>query len=475
MAQAKKITSDNPQVVLIGRVNVGKSTLYNKLAEKYEAMVSDIAGTTRDIKHTAIFWQGCSFDLYDTGGLIGHHLSKKYKTKKSADIDEKIIAKAVNAVRQADLILYLVNAQDGILKEDKEIAQWLKTLRQAQGKRKKILLVANKADGVKLRQASAEFFQLGFGEPIPTSAASGAGGGDLLDKIINQLNLKPIAEEKPRSSPVIKVSIIGRPNVGKSSMLNMLLGEDRVIVSEKPHTTREPIDTLISYKNQDLILIDTAGIRRKAKISFKSLEKQGVNLSLKTIERSDVVLLIVDPLQRVGQQDLKLAQLITNARTSVIIVSNKVDLLEDTDLDLQKLPAALQHTFNVIDWAPIILTSALTGKNTHKIFDLIISVYKNYSRIVLQPDLDVVRKKLVSKQTPPRKKPLGRKGTRSYKVKSPPRLVNLKQVSTQPPHFEIVYRGVGILPTNYLKYFERGLRQAFDFAGTPIIINQNKV
>lgn len=469
MALATKITSDNPQVVLIGRVNVGKSTLYNKLAEKYEAMVSDIAGTTRDIKHTAIFWQGCSFDLFDTGGLIGHHLSKKYKPKKSEDINEKIIAKAFKAVKQANLILFLVNTQDGMLKEDKEIAQWLKK------EKLPVLLIANKSDGVKLRQASAEFFQLGFGEPIPTSAVSGSGAGDLLDKIIIQLNLKPVTEEKSRSSPAIKVSIIGRPNVGKSSMLNMLLGEDRVIVSEKPHTTREPIDTLISYKNQDLILIDTAGIRRKAKISFKSLEKQGVALSLKTLERSDVVLLIIDPFQRVGQQDLKLAQLITNARSSVIIVCNKVDLLEDTDLDLQKLPAALQHTFNVIDWAPIILTSALTGKNTHKIFDLIISVYNNYSRNVLQPDLDEVRIKLVSKQTPPRKKPLGRKGTRSYKVKSPPKIVNLKQISTQPPHFEIVHRGVGILPANYLKYFEKGLRQSFNFTGTPIVINQNKI
>jgi len=470
MRNIKKIKSNLPIVVLLGRTNVGKSTLFNKLAEHYEAIVSDIAGTTRDIKSSIISWQGASFELFDTGGLSTKHLAAK-KNKNQDDIEIKIIDKALVAIKEAALVLFVVDSRDGLLKEDKDIALWLKK------KKLKVLLVANKADGRKLQQATAVFFKLGLGEPSAVSATTGSGSGDLLDKVIKELKIKPqeVKSEILNLKSEIRVSIIGRPNVGKSSLVNNILGEERVIVSNTPHTTREPIDTTFDYKGQAITIVDTAGIRRKAKISFKSLEKKGVNLSFKSLDRSDLALLVVDPSQTIGQQDMKLAQLARNSRAGIILVMNKVDLLEAERQDLSDLPLGLQKTFNAIKWAPIILISALTGKNVHKLFDLIVEVEKNHSRVILQPDLDKIRKKLVAKKTPPKKKTLGHPGTRAYKVKPAPKIVNLKQTSTSPPHFELLYRGTGILPLAYLQYFEKGLRQEFDFTGTPIIIHQTKI
>jgi GTPase len=482
MRNIKKIKSNLPRVVLLGRTNVGKSTLFNKLAEHYEAMVSDIAGTTRDIKSSIINWQGASFELFDTGGLSAQHLNhKKTKTRenKKIEIELKIIDKALDAIKDAVLILFIVDSRDGLLKEDKDIALWLKK------KKLKVMLVANKADGKKLQQATADFFKLGLGEPQPVSATTGSGSGDLLDKVIENLKIDKSSTihlvPSPKTLKPIRVSIIGRPNVGKSSLVNNILGEERVIVSSTPHTTREPIDATFDYKGKEITIVDTAGIRRKAKISFKSLEKKGVNLSFKSLNKSEVALLVVDPSQTIGQQDMKLAQLARSCRVGIILVMNKVDLFETSlrgsafSQRQSAIAPAIQKTFNTIKWAPIILISALTGKNVHKLFDLIIQVQQNHSRIILQPELDKLRKKLVAKKSPPKKKTLGHPGTRMYKVKPAPKIVNLKQTSTSPPHFELLYRGIGILPLAYLQYFEKGLRTEFEFTGTPIIIHQTKI
>lgn len=474
MKSEQTTKSKLPRVALVGRTNVGKSTLFNKLAERYEALVSDIAGTTRDIKRTIITWQEQQFELYDTGGLTTEHLERsKKKASEFSEHDElieyKIIDKALSAVKEADLILFVVDARDGLLAEDKEIALWLKK------KNLPILLVSNKADGQYLRQSADEFYQLGFDDPIKVSAVSGAGSGDLLDAVVNTVNTIEHTDPATDELPPIRVSIIGRPNVGKSSLLNALIGEERVIVSSTPHTTREPIDTTIIHDNREITLVDTAGIRRKSKISLKSLEKEGVKLSLKSIERSDICLLVIDPSSDVGQQDLKLAELAVRARVGVIIISNKLDLMQQTDYDLRDLPLAIETTFNSINWAPIIPLSALTKKNVHRVFDMIKSVYENRSQIINQVELDELRKRLVAKQAPPRKKALGRKGTRAYKPTPAPRIITLKQLSTAPPHFELLYRGKGIITSQYLKYIEKGIRQQYDFTGSPIIINQRRL
>lgn len=462
-----------PRIALIGRTNVGKSTLFNKLSERYDAMVSDIAGTTRDIKKAVITWQEKQFELYDTGGLTTEHLERNKKSKNPEEHDEKIeykiIDKALYAVKDADLILFLVDVRDGVLSEDKEIASWIKKQNIP------TILVANKADGIKLRQSADEFFALGLGEPVKVSAASGSGSGDLLDNIVDTLHIQENENQSLKTDNPIYVSIIGRPNVGKSSLLNALTGEERVIVSSTPHTTREPIDTTIEYNNQLITLVDTAGIRRKSRIALKSLEKEGVKLSLKTLERSDVCLLVIDPSQDIGQQDLKLAQLAVQARVGVIIISNKLDLMQQTDYDLRELPLAIEKTFNTINWAPIIPLSALTKKNVHKVFDSIQEVYQNRARITNQVELDKLRKILVAKQAPPRKKALGRKGTRAYKPTPAPKIITLKQLSASPPHFEVLYKGKGIIPSQYLNYLEKGLRQQYNFSGSPIIIHQRKL
>lgn len=478
MNKLKTIEPNIPKVVLLGRTNVGKSTLFNKISEKYKALVSSEPGTTRDINMSIVNWQGVEFELIDTGGLTSIHLQgyKKQDTRNKQDeLDSKIVKKAIAAVKRADLIVWLVDAKHGLLKEDKDIATWLKK------RNYHVILAANKADNNKLRQSISEFYKLGFGEPVAISASSGSGVGDLLDKIIS--HIRPISHIKQQptstfispnllSSTSINVAIIGRPNVGKSSLLNKLLGEERVIVSDQPHTTREPIDTEVHYNNHNITLIDTAGIRKKSKIKLKSVEKKGVALSLKAMARADVVLLMFDLAGDLGQQDLKLAQEILKARVGIIIVANKLDILDKDILResaLSQRQSALEDAvlknFNFIKWAPVVLISALTGKNVNKIYDLVLEVQNNRSKIVDDEELADLISKLSAKQPPPKKR----------NALTRPKVLGLKQISSAPPHFEVIYKGKGILPLTYLKYIEKGLREKFEFSGTPIIIHQRKI
>lgn len=474
MKHVKTIDRKLPRVVLIGRANVGKSTLFNKLTEKYEAMVSDIAGTTRDIKRSSVAWQDLQFELVDTGGLNGKHLKKFTIANNSVsspkfnidddfetEIDVEIIRKSLEIVLQADLLLFVTDVRDGLMPEDKEIADWLKKQNLP------VILVSNKADGATLRQQSAEFFQLGMDDPLSVSAASGSGTGDLLDKIVSILKYTghPAQDAKEQGHP-FSISFIGRPNVGKSSLVNTILGYDRVIVSDTPHTTREPIDTAIEYHNTPITLIDTAGIRRKAHIPLKSLEKSGVTLSLKSMQRSDVIFLVVDGSLPIGKQDLKLAHEALNARIGIVVVINKIDLLDNLkNADHIQVKRAVQKTFNFIKWAPVVLLSAKTGKHVSKILDHALAVYENYNRMIPADELDSFKMRIVQRKGPPKKRT----------AKSRPKIHQLVQISTSPPHFEVTYSGTGMLPLVYLKYFEKELRAAYNFEGTPIIIHQRKI
>ncbi|HDQ22798.1 MAG TPA: ribosome biogenesis GTPase Der [Candidatus Uhrbacteria bacterium] len=451
-----------PQVIILGRANVGKSTLFNRLIEKPKALTSKIAGTTRDAIIGKVYWQGINFELIDTGGIETIIPSKKIKKLSPAlniEYSLDIIKQTQSALKKADLILFLVDIQAGLMPQDRELAK------AAQKLNKEIVFAANKADSLKLRQKSAEFFKLGLGEPIPVSALNGSGTGDLLDEIVK--NLKKIKKVRPAEKVEIKnpvkIAIIGKPNVGKSSLLNSILGEERVIVSPIPHTTREAIDTFLEYKNQNLILIDTAGVRKQAKIE-PGLEKISVKKGLANAKNADICFLVIDISEPISVQDNKLSKILIDAQTSIIIVANKWDKIEEktekTPADFKKY---IYRHFSYLTWAPIIFVSALTGKNTHKILDLALQINKNRQAEISSSALNKFLKQAIKKQ-----KPLRAKGIKH------PYISELKQVRTNPPHFQIKIGKTDTLSPTYLKYLENALRQKFNLVGTPIKISLKK-
>lgn len=323
-----------PKVIIIGRANVGKSTLFNRLIEKPKALTSKKAGTTRDINIGQVYWQGINFELIDTGGIETIIASKKLQ-KLSPDLNKDFALDIINQtqtiLKQADLILFVVDIKTGLLPQDKELCKNLKKLN------KEIILLANKTDSQKQQEKAAEFFTLGLGEPIFVSALNGSGTGDLLDVVVSKL--KKIKKSKKAAKieiePGIKIAIIGKPNVGKSSLLNSIFGQERVIVSPKPFTTREAIDIQIIYKDQPFTLIDTAGIRKQAKINLE-LEKISVKKSLENVQKSDICLLVLDISQPISVQDNKLSKLLLEANISIIIVANKWDKIKDKETNTQK-------------------------------------------------------------------------------------------------------------------------------------------
>lgn len=319
------VKNNLPLVVIFGRTNVGKSTLFNCLIEKKQALVSKIEGTTRDSNIGQIEWRGVKFELVDTGGIIDlkHLENKKIKAQ---DIEAKVQQQARDYLKRADLILFLVDTKIGLMPQDKQMALFLKkAIRQ-----NKILLLANKADSPKLRSSIAEFNKLNLNEPIPISAANGSGTGDMLDIVVDKIKRKSKnqIDNQPDELKIdnsIKVCILGKPNVGKSSLLNSILGYNRVIVSETPHTTREPQNTNIIYKDNKVTLIDTAGISKKG-TKTKGLEKYGIGKSLSALKKSAIALLVIDISQTITHQDQKLIEEIIERRASFIIIANKWDL-----------------------------------------------------------------------------------------------------------------------------------------------------
>ncbi len=447
-----------PKVIIIGRANVGKSTLFNRLIEKPKALTSKKAGTTRDINIGQVYWQGINLELIDTGGIETIIASKKLQ-KLSPDLNKDFALDIINQtqtiLKQADLILFVVDIKTGLLPQDKELCKNLKKLN------KEIILVANKTDSRKQQEKAAEFFTLGLGEPIFVSALNGSGTGDLLDVVVSKL--KKIKKSKKAAKieiePGIKIAIIGKPNVGKSSLLNSIFGQERVIVSPKPFTTREAIDIQIIYKDQPFTLIDTAGIRKQAKINLE-LEKISVKKSLENVQKSDICLLVLDISQPISVQDNKLSKLLLEANISIIIVANKWDKIKDKETNTQKkFEQYIYKNFPYLTWAPIIFTSALTNKNTKKILDLAIQIYQNRQIQISENALNKFLKKAIKKH-----RPQSAKGTK------PPYLQNLKQVKTDPPRFELRIGKNDSLNQAYLKYLANSLREKFQLTGTPIQI-----
>lgn len=456
-----------PTVILFGRTNVGKSTLFNCLTEKKKALVSSVAGTTRDSKHDIISWRRKKFELIDTGGIIDPRLLINKKTTDNS-IDVEVQKKAVQILKKADLILFLVDARVGLLPQDRQMVLFLKKINT---KKTPLLLIANKADSPKIRTDIAEFNKLGLNEPLAISATSGSGTGDLLDQVVKLLpkQNKAFAKKNPGLQKNIKVSLIGKPNVGKSSLINSLIGEKKFIVSSIPHTTREPNDLQINHNGTIFTFIDTAGISKrgqrnsKSKKIMRSLEKQSIAKSLTSLKYADIALLIIDINGELTHQDAKLVEEIIKLKKSIIIVANKWDLVKERNTKIYT--AKIYAHFPFITWAPIQFVSALTGEKVTRLFPLIEKIFDARSTVVQANPLSKLLNKLVKKHRPAKAK-----GTKH------PRIYELKQEENEPPVFSVRIGPKDTIHLSYLRFIENQLRKKFGFIGTPItmFVKKNK-
>ena len=455
-----------PLVVIFGRTNVGKSTLFNALVEKKQALVANIPGTTRDSNIGQVSWGRLSFNLIDTGGII----DLKYLTGQSAktnDIEVKVQQQARQYLDQADLILFLVDNKAGLLPQDKQLALILKKTADA----KKIILVANKVDSPGKRAKTAEFFKLALGDVIAISAANGSGTGDLLDIVVKRLESRnsQLTTHHPKVyfknglrvmsyelQDIIKVCIIGKPNVGKSSLLNSLLGYQRVIVSPIPHTTREPQDTDIIYQEKNIKLIDTAGISKKG-AKTKGLEKYGIAKSLGMLTKADIALLVLDISEGITHQDAKLIEEILNQQKSLILIANKWDLIKARDT--KKYTNYIYGKLPFTQFVPIQFTSALTGEKVKKILDLILAIDQERKLKLGDSQLNKFLLRLVKIHRPAKGK-----GVKH------PRIYEFKQIAANPPRFIIRLGPKDNIHFSYLRFMENRLRENFGFTGTPITI-----
>ncbi len=426
-----------PLVALVGRPNVGKSTLFNRIVGERVAIVEDVAGTTRDRLYSGAEWSGREFTLIDTGGL---------EITPGSDLARRVREQAELAIREADVVVFLVDSRQGATPEDVEIAG---LLRQSQ---KPVILAANKADNEERRLDSVEFYQLGLGEVIPISAIHGTGTGDLLDEVVDRL--PPAAPEE--ESRGIGVAIVGRPNVGKSSLVNAVLGTERSIVSSAPGTTRDVIDTMVEHEGQRLVLLDTAGIRRRGRVE-QGIEKYSVIRALRAIDRSDLALLVLDAVEGITAQDTHLAGYVRDAHKGIGIVVNKWDLITPkTSATQAEFTARIHDEFRFMPYAPILYTSAKTGRGVDQILDLAVSIWQHRQQRVPTAALNDLIQEAVAAHAPA--------AVRGRRLK----VYYATQAGVNPPTFVFFVNDPGLVHFSYERYLENRLRQSLDFEGTPL-------
>lgn len=493
-----------PLVALFGRTNVGKSTLFNCLTERRQALVSDIPGTTRDSNLGIVEWDGFSFEVVDTAGILeGIFLEKKTKGLLT-DIDEKAQRQARSYLEKADILVFIVDNKTGLLGEDKEMAKIIKKMPKLKNK---IILVANKADSQKQRSETAEFNKLGLGEPLIISAASGAGTGDLLEEIIKKLKKEKLIKRNPKinlrdqedqdaedeiedneelkrkklkieKEKSIRICILGKPNVGKSSFLNSVLGYERVIVSDIAHTTRESQNTQIEFQGRKIEIIDTAGISRQGH-KAERLEKYGIEKTLSTLKKSDIAFLMIDISEEITHQDAKLVQEIFDRGNSLVIVANKWDKIEKKDP--KKWKEFIYSKFPFAAWAPIEFISSLSGsgkqnqscedgfkpedlsKKISHLLSMAIEIDSCRKIEVSESQLSKFLSKIVKTHRPAKGKGLKH-----------PHIYEIKQTHTEPPKFGIRIGSRDNLHFSYVRFIENRLREKYNFLATPIGMSVEK-
>ena len=433
---AKKSTK--PIVAVVGRPNVGKSTLFNALAGQRISIVQDTPGITRDRIYADITWLDKTFTLIDTGGI----------EPDSKDIIlSQMRAQAQIAIDTADVIIFLVDVKQGLVDADDKVADMLRR------SRKPVVLVVNKVDSVNKYSADVyEFYNLGIGEPYPISAVNKLGLGDMLEEVIAHF---PESEETEEEDDRTRVAIVGKPNVGKSSLINRLLGEERLIVSDIAGTTRDAVDTEIVHNGKEYVFIDTAGLRRKNKIK-EELERYMIVRAVGAVERADIVVLLIDAVEGVSEQDAKIAGIAHDRGKAVIIAVNKWDAVEKDDRTIYKVTDKVRNVLSYMPYAEIIFISALTGQRLNKLFDVIDMVSENHAMRVATGVLNEIMAEAVALQQPP-----SDKGKRL-------KLYYITQVSVKPPTFVIFVNKKELMHFSYTRYIENQIRETFGFRGTPL-------
>jgi GTP-binding protein len=442
-----------PVVALVGRPNVGKSTLFNRLAGERLAITDATPGTTRDRLYAEAEWNGVVFGIVDTGGIDPTAGGKAPLSIDSSDYIAAIRDQARIAVEGADLVLFMTDAISGLTPADEEVADILRrSQRRREGKPwPPILLVVNKADNAQLREQVTQFYQLGLGEPFPVSAAHGTGTGDLLDALVAAL---PSGEEAQEEESV-KIAIVGKPNVGKSSLLNRLVGEERAIVSPIPGTTRDAIDSQIEFEGVRVTLIDTAGIRRRGRIE-PGVEKYSVLRSLRAIERADVALLMLDATSGITAQDTHIAGFILDAWKSVVVLVNKWDAIPKDTYTMQNYTQRIRQELNFMDFVPILFISAKTGQRVEQVLPLALRVQEE--RLVRLSTAQLNRIIQAAQDAHPAPAHAGRALRIYYGT----------QVRSDPPTFLLYVNDPSLGHFSYLRFLENRIRQEYSFLGTPI-------
>lgn len=453
-----------PIVALVGRPNVGKSTLFNRIVGQRKAIIEDLAGTTRDRLYGDADWGGRDFVVVDTGGIDFNLMStaaldrvddpdvtRLQDSGYTAGVSSRLFLKEIRqqaeiAMAEAEVIVLVLDVDTGVTAPDEEIADMLRRTQ------KPVVLAVNKADNKQRRDEALEFYALGLGDPIPISALHGTGTGDLLDAIIESF---PEALEEEADDDVISIAIVGRPNVGKSSLLNRLLGEDRVIVSDVPGTTRDAIDMSITYEGLELVLIDTAGIRRRGKIE-PGVEKYSFLRSLKSINRADVCLLLIDATQMVTAQDAHIAGYILEENKSVVVIVNKWDLVEKDTHTIHEFTEQIRADLKFLDYVPMLFISAKSGQRVNKVLSTALQVQEERLRRIPTGELNRLVGESVAANPP--------KGGHRHRLK----FFYTTQARTDPPTFVFFVNDQSLVHFSYQRYLENRIREKYGFIGTPV-------
>jgi GTP-binding protein len=446
---------NKPVVVLVGRPNVGKSTLFNRLVGEPMAIVDDTPGTTRDRIFGEGDWNGISFDVVDTGGIDPSAASRGTPLSiGSADFIEEIRAQAEIAIQEADAVLFLVDAASGVTPADREVSQILRRHRREQDGKPwpPVFLVVNKADNLNLRENAPEFYELGMGDPYPISAVHGTGTGDLLDDLVASF----VIDSETVEDDSVKIAILGKPNVGKSSLLNRLVGEERSIVSPIAGTTRDSVDTRITYDGIPVTLIDTAGIRRRGKV-VPGVEKYSVVRSMRAIERCDVALLVLDGIEGISAQDAHIAGYILEQWKSAVVLVNKWDAVEKSSTTMDDYTRIIQKELNFMDYVPIHFISAKTGQRVEQVMPLALRVQEERLARLTTGQLNKILHAAQDAHTP-----VYGHGTGTLKI------YYATQVRSDPPTFLLYVNDPKLAHFSYLRYLENQIRKEYEFTGTPI-------
>lgn len=434
-----------PVVAIVGRPNVGKSTLFNMIAGERISIVKDTPGVTRDRIYADVSWLNYSFTIMDTGGI--EPVTKNQMLKDMRD-------QALMAIEMADVVMFVVDVRQGVTDSDFRVADML---RKAD---KKVVLVVNKVDNFdKYMPDVYEFYNLGIGDPVPVSSIAKLGIGDMLDEVTALFS--DVAEEEEDERP--RIAIVGKPNVGKSSIINKILGENRVIVSDIAGTTRDAVDTSVTWQDKEYVFIDTAGLRRKNKIK-EEIERYSILRTVSAVERADVVVLVIDAVEGVTEQDAKIAGIAHDRGRGMVIAVNKWDAIEKDNNSVKKYTEKIRDILSFMPYAEIIFISAQTGQRIPKLFDMLEVVIQNHSLRIATGVLNEILTEAVALQQPPSDK--GRRLKIFY----------ITQASVKPPAFVIFVNDKKLMHFSYTRYIENKIREAFGFTGTPLkfIIRERK-